>query len=528
MKNFKKYIGLSLATALLWSCTYEAPEQVEPTSGSADFSKIVAVGNSLTAGYMNAALYNEGQQTSYAVIFAQQAQAVGGGAFNVPDINSVNGYNSVYSDPLNGVIRGRLVLADFTPTDDKGPSPVPANTPGLPSPYNSADLPGAYTGDKSALNNFGVPGITLGLALTPALGTPGNPLENGLYTRFASSPGTSTVISDAAAAMANGGTFLLFWLGNNDVLGYATGGASNPAILTDQGTFEFTLSSALDALLAASTDAKGAVANIPNITDIPYFTTVAYNAIEFDPSDPVDVGTVDLLNNSFAGFNAALDAIVANLGHSAEDAALRKVTYSVSEANPILINDDDLEDLGPKFDMLEGAGAITAEQRAALAPYEQARPLMEDELVTLSAGAVLGTLADPNNPTTVWGVAVPMTDQYILTSNEIDEIEGVVNGFNQAIDEYVSQNSSRLVLVDINSIFEDFAENGTTINGSGLNATISPPFGAFSLDGVHPNSRGSAFVANKFIEAVNGKFNADIPLTNPNNYSGNPLPLIIQ
>jgi hypothetical protein len=38
--------------------------------------------------------------------------------------------------------------------------------------------------------------------------------------------------------------------------------------------------------------------------------------------------------------------------------------------------------------------------------------------------------------------------------------------------------------------------------------------GLFSLDGVHPSSQGYAIVANEFIEVINEKFSAEIPLVN--------------
>ena len=82
-----------LAIGLLFSCQYEfpEPEQLSPDSGQADFTKMVTIGSSITAGVMDAALYNRSQQNSYAVILAQQMKVAGGGEFNVPDINAENG-----------------------------------------------------------------------------------------------------------------------------------------------------------------------------------------------------------------------------------------------------------------------------------------------------------------------------------------------------------------------------------------------------------------------------------------------------
>ncbi|MEP1142006.1 MAG: hypothetical protein ABJH44_17430, partial [Balneola sp.] len=46
------------------------PTSPDYSSGSADFSNYVAIGNSLTAGYMDGALYSNGQANSVAAILA--------------------------------------------------------------------------------------------------------------------------------------------------------------------------------------------------------------------------------------------------------------------------------------------------------------------------------------------------------------------------------------------------------------------------------------------------------------------------
>jgi hypothetical protein len=54
------------------------------TAGVANFSKYVALGNSLTSGYSDGALFIEGQKASYTNIMAEQFKAVGGGEFKIP------------------------------------------------------------------------------------------------------------------------------------------------------------------------------------------------------------------------------------------------------------------------------------------------------------------------------------------------------------------------------------------------------------------------------------------------------------
>jgi hypothetical protein len=58
-----------------------------------------------------------------------------------------------------------------------------------------------------------------------------------------------------------------------------------------------------------------------------------------------------------------------------------------------------------------------------------------------------------------------------------------------------------------------------------ITPSFVPPTGAFSEDGVHPNSRGYAFMANIFIQAINTKFSANVPLADISKYKGTGLPV---
>ena len=510
--SLKQLLSLSLLLLLFISCDdsfdslvnerlEENPEPTAPAanSGNADFSNYVAIGNSLTAGFMDGALYNNGQRFSLGALLAQQFELAGGGEFTQPVINSVNGFNTSVNTG-EGPVLGRFKLDTSIP----GPSPTLNGDPISP-----------YSGSAADLNNFGVPGLTVGQLLTADTGNPGSPAFNPFYARFASSPGSSTPIGDILSANP---TFFSLWMGSNDVLGYALSGATNPAILTSPGDFQQRFGAVINTLIS-STSANGVVANIPPILAIPIFRAVSYNVVELDS------GTASALNFAFSGFNTALDALVANLGHDPEDAARRKISYQAGN-NPILMTDPNLEDLSPKFDALLGAGAITAEQRAALQPYVQARPMavvpgIGPELVIFSAAQVLGTLADPNNPQSQLGIVIPLPAQFTLGAEDIIEIETARGTFNAIIDGVVQQanaGGTRLGLYDTNasdSAFLDIfgisdGELGIRI-GSTLLAPDFSPNGVFSTDGVHPNQRGNAILANDFIRVIENTFNASIP-----------------
>jgi lysophospholipase L1-like esterase len=523
MKN--RFILIAILTSVLViGCEQEVaeltpPEEVTGEPGSADFTMFVSLGNSLTAGFQAGALFTEGQNNSYPSIMAEQFALVSeNNEFNQPDINSVNGYNSTYSNPGAGVFRGRLVLFDADGAGPGTPVPAPAGTPGMPAPYNTvtaADIPAAYAGNKAELNNFGVPGILLTQAGRPETGNPASPYYNPLWARFASQPGVKSILQDA---LEKSPTFFSFWLGNNDVLGYATsGGAGTP--LTDPGAFEDDYTDAIDQLLAVNANTKGVVATIPDVTAIPFFTTVKYNAVTLDQA------RVDLLNPGFAGYNAALDglknpAFGGAFGTAAQLDA-RKITYVVG-SNEILIADKFASDLGAGFDQLLAVGAINQTQRDALAPFEQVREAATTDIITLSAGGVLGTGALPN----IVGVTVPLADQYTLLPTEITAVKERTIAFNNIIKDVVADNTARLALADINVKFTEVVTGATRmVDGIPVNASFAPPAGLFSPDGVHPNNRGSAFIARVFVEAINAKFGATVPLPNIATYHSTGLPV---
>jgi hypothetical protein len=495
MKN--KFLISLVTIVTVGACTYDFPVKTEPTSGQANFGKLVTIGSSFTAGFANGALYTAAQQASFPAILAAQMKVVGGGDFNQPDINAENGcYN-----PLT-CTAGRLILKGLT-------SPKP--TPIIPG---NAITP--YAGDKSKLNNFGAYGISIQLSLAAATSGPlsgGNPYYNPYFARFAATPsvnGTtgSSMISDASAAIASGGTFFTFQLGADDVLAYALNGAdqndpSRPLTGTPNFTGAYTL--ALSTVLGASASVTGAILNIPDIASLPHFSLVPYNAI------PLDAGTASVLTTNLANnYNAFLDGMAANSIISAAEATKRKLTYKAGQ-NAILIIDESLTNLTPYM-----AGPY-----AGLLPYALARQTTAADLIPLGTSAILGTAGAFG----VLGVSEPVADKYILIPTEITQIQSSTDAFNAHIKSQVDASAARLVLIDLNKIFKDLKTAPVLINGSSLSSSITPPFGAFSTDGIHPNARGYAYLANKVIEAINGKWKSSIPLCNPNDYTANELPI---
>jgi lysophospholipase L1-like esterase len=138
---------------------------------------------------------------------------------------------------------------------------------------------------------------------------------------------------------------------------------------------------------------------------------------------------------------------------------------------------------------------------------------------------VLGTCFGGSAPA-VNGVSYPVTDQYILIPSETAEIKTRTAELNAAIKASVDGSGNRLALADVNTFFNTFVTNKAAVeNGVTITPSLAPPPGGFSEDGVHPNSRGYAYMANVYIDAINAKFGSTIPRLDISKYKGTDLPI---
>lgn len=454
---------------------FEESTTADFTSGDADFSSFVAIGNSLTAGYSDAALFAKGQQVSMPNILANQFATVGGGQFTQP----------LMDDDIGGLLIGGTQIPGFGPrlifnTTTQKPTPLSAT----PTTDLMNAIPGPY-------NNMGVPGAKVGHLLAPGFGNMANlPNANPYFIRMASQP-NATVLQDA---LDMNPTFFSLWIGNNDVLGYATTGGDGTNPITDLATFTGAYNQIISALVATSPN--GIVGNIPNVTDTPHFTTVPHNPV------PLDAATAGAVNSAYAAYNGGLQSLVGvpPVNLTQEEADSRMINFTAGANNPVVILDESLSDL--------------TIYNPALVNMRQAT---SEDLIVLPASNFIGTLAVPGNPMTVNGVAIPLGDKWVLTPAEQVEIATATQAFNQVIADAASANN--VPLFDANSFLSQVASTGVT-SGS---VTVTDDFvtgGAFSLDGVHPSPRGYAIAANKMIALINARYNANIPTVNPANFTG--------
>lgn len=254
-----RYIAYFLLLLVAVSCEPKI-DDFTPKPGTADFSRYVSLGNSLTAGYADGALYTSGQSYSYANLIAGQLALAGGSNFIQPVVTNED-----------GLLSGKLKLGiSANCLGVSGLGPVSAG--GSPT-----GIPGALAPVGYAVHNFGVPGAKSYHLVIPGYGNPAGlltvpPTANPYFVRFASSASTS-VVADAVAANA---TFFSLWIGNNDVLGYATSGGAED-VITSQQLFAGAVNGIVDAMTANG--AKGFIANIPDVTSVPFFTTIPFNGL---------------------------------------------------------------------------------------------------------------------------------------------------------------------------------------------------------------------------------------------------------
>src|SRR5690606_1802120 len=102
MKKHLIFLGIVLIAI---SCRKVEFDKVDRTYGDADFTNYVAVGNSLTQGYQDGGVYEEGQRNSYPAIIAAQMKVVtpNMNTFRQPTIYG-NGSGYMHLAYINGEI----------------------------------------------------------------------------------------------------------------------------------------------------------------------------------------------------------------------------------------------------------------------------------------------------------------------------------------------------------------------------------------------------------------------------------------
>lgn len=339
----KLYIIGLIAACGFTACKPKLDPKVA-TSGALNFTRYLAVGNSLTAGYADGSLYKTGQMNSYPAMLAAQFDLVGGGDFIQPLLPGENGYPNA-----------KYVLAVKRGPCDTASSLGPILYPGALDSIGSS----ASVALSSPFNNTGIPGIRCIDYLIPG------------YAKF--NPYAARMFSNLAArpideVMRLNPTFFSVWVGANDVLAYATsGGEEGTTAISKVSDFQ----AAYDTIITKLTGkgAKGVALNIPDITGIPYFTTIPAKGLTLTKRQANDLNVA--YNGTLVHFN-------------------------------------------------EGANYFAIQDAAGV------RQLKDGELVLL-------TLPLDSVKCAGWGTVKPIPGKYVLTYTEIDKIRAATTDFNNII-----------------------------------------------------------------------------------------------
>jgi hypothetical protein len=328
--------------------------------------------------------------------------------------------------------------------------------------------PSTWINEDAPYHNLGIPGAKSYHLVTPEYGDPGQGPGNfnPFYARFASEPGVSTALTDA---LAHNPTFFSLWIGGNDVLGYALGGGegetggTGESDITNEALFTQGFNTVLGQL--SEIEAGGVVATIPDIDMLPFFNVIQPNALELDAEQAA------ALNEAYAPYNAAAGRY-----------GLDEISFSEGY-NFFVIEDPSL-------------------------PLEM-RQIKASEKIILSLPQ--DSISDAG-----WGTSNPVPEEYVLDEQELANISEATAAFNDIIRNSASQFD--LALVETDELLEETAE-GIIVDG----ITYSNEYvtgGIFSLDGIHVTGRGSAIVANAFIDAINEHYGSSVPHVVVNDQEG--------
>ena len=263
----------------LLSC--EPKNEMPNPAGEIDVTNILYIGDGQMGGYMNDGFTKENQENSLANILATQMEFIAAPTTNIPYLDGLSIGVSV-----NGLAPFHLSYK----TDCKGVSSL--------SPVRIASV-----GDLNCLTQnvyqatnpfkvFGIPGLTSNQFTNANLSA-----SNAFFQRMSSSPNVS-LLNELTASPPS---FFQLYIGLEDVLDFAKSGGTHETLPTE---IEFQQNYEQILFNLTSSGAKGVVATIPDVSQMPYFTTIPWNGLTLDNSN---LGTLNSIYNPL-GFYFQLGA----------------------------------------------------------------------------------------------------------------------------------------------------------------------------------------------------------------------------
>jgi hypothetical protein len=467
------------------------PKELRPGNYSA--SRHVALGVSLTAGFMNGSLYTDpqgGQKHSYDYLIAK---AVHGAStddlFKVPAFGNPGLGGVVFDTSAPGnarLISNRVELVGVTG----------AGTPITRTNLSTANLqPEGLTTLSRPYNNLGIPGSLAFDILSDAPFTFGTGRASPFYQfifrdQRLGSNGVQQAINLLKAQPADSLKLFTLWTGANEVLGFVTSGGVTPIFPIDN--FRPLYDTILARVKREVPNVKIVVFNIPNVASIPFATFLGPNARA--------VATQRGLARIFYAKGTTVDSVA---------------TADVGDVTKFMILLPGGAGVAAIGDNTDGVKGIL--WRTLLASINNSRLLGGQgpiNLRQLTAGFTGGLGVDTTKP--IGSRENPLPDQFTLDQSEIAEANAAVTAYNNFINSKDSQ-ANGIFVVDIAGLFNRVVQQGiTSPDGEELRATFLTG-GIFTLDGVHPGPKGHAIVANQMIPIIERKFGASIPAINTRN-----------
>lgn len=414
-------IAATLAVAILLALPATVQAQ------QADFTTFVAIGDSLTAGFTDGCLVDYAQADSFGAIVAKTAKAT----YEQPIIRTPGLGPCMY-------------LVSLAPQFGNRPNTgVPTNLT-LARPYNNLAVPGFKIHDAVATNPTTAAGGLTYIILR----------------------GLGTQLQQAASLKP---TFLMTWLGNNDVLGAATSATAIEGLtLTPMASINADLDTIFSTMKAAQGGTgKGLVMTVPDVASIPFVTTVS-PILGIYPTGTPGVG------------GQPIYALYDSCGGLAPACPVPAGSYLTLLAASYL---------------QQGYGIP-----CAVAPTNPNcnKPLPDNLSINPSTGAI--------------------SPGVVLTPTEVAAIRARTGEINAAI--IAKGTAAGYKVWDTAAVLADLTKNGRSYGGLAI-TTAFLSGGAFGYDGVHPTSIGYAIAADDLIQTINYYWNNNLPRVNMQTYLAN-------
>ncbi|HMA18576.1 MAG TPA: SGNH/GDSL hydrolase family protein [Thermoanaerobaculia bacterium] len=404
-----------------------------PLSAQTTFHKYVALGDSLTAGLEGGCLVTRHQQRSFPKLVAD--------ALGISDFQQPLFSERAVTSPT-GVCLGAVVANGAITVGAVSQQGVPTNST-LARPYDNLGVPGANAADLVDLRTANASGNTA------------NRFAAAILRNFAGGPFEGRNAVEEANLLNP--DLVTVWIGSNDVLNAALAGAAIDGVtLTPAAVFEAKFTQIMTGLRA--TGRTVVVLNVPEVTAIPFATTVP------------------------------------------------RVVVNPTTRQPVLVGGNPVPLLGPR-----------TTSTCSTAPC----PLPAGTLVTLGASSLLAqgigiptSLGGTGQPLPDGSFSPPSTlnQGVLLYPEEVDLIRQRTTEINDRIASVAAANGA--TVVDTHALFDEIVAHGYEAGGGIVITSAFLTGGLFSADGFHPSNIGFAIAAKEIIQHLNDTKGAELELPN--------------